>query len=113
MYLPPPPHANCSFTCENNNANQLIIFVAFLQFNASELEIFLGNDNLNVNSETQAFEALLKWICYDKTDRLQNVKSLIAQIRLPLLPKQYLTENVMKQEILRPEGNVVVTYKDL
>ena len=84
-----------------------IIFAAFLQFSADELEAFLGDDNLNVSSETQVFEAFQKWICHDKIERLQNAKSLITQVRLPLLPKHYLTENVMKQEILRPEGNVI------
>ncbi|CAB4025307.1 kelch 18 [Paramuricea clavata] len=76
---------------------------AFLQFNASELKAFLADDNLNVNSETQAFEALLKWIRCNKMERLQNVKSLISQIRLPLLPKHYLTENVMNEAVLKFE----------
>ena len=81
-----------------------IVFVAFLQFSASELQMFLSDDSLNVNSETQAFEALQKWITHNRIERLQNIKSLISQIRLPLLPKQYLTENVMTQEILKSGG---------
>ena len=88
----------------NGVAYQSIVFVAFLQFSASELQMFLSDDNLNVNSESQAFEALQKWTTHNRTEGLQNIKSLISQIRLPLLPKQYLTENVMTQEILKSGG---------
>ena len=81
-----------------------LFFVAFLQFSANELQTFLGEDSLNVNSEVQAFKALQKWINHNEIERLQNIKALISQIRLPLLPKQYLKENVMKQEILKTGG---------
>ena len=80
-------------------------FLAFLQFTAIDLEAFLANDNLHINSETQAFEAIQKWVNHNTTERLQHVKSLLCQIRLPLLPKQYLTETVMKHELLKFEGN--------
>ena len=79
----------------NGVAYQSIVFVAFL---------LCSDNSLNVNSESQAFEALQKWTTHNRIERLQNIKSLISQIRLPLLPKQYLTEKVMTQEILKSGG---------
>ena len=93
-----------SFSHHIGVANQFFFFVAFLQFSANELQTFLSEDSLNVNSEVQAFKALQKWINHNEVERLQNIKALISQIRLPLLPKQYLKENVMKQEILKTGG---------
>lgn len=70
------------------------------------MEEFLAEDNLNVNSERKVYEALLKWVCFNEMERLPAVKSLISQIRLPLLPKNYLTDKVMKRDIQKFEGTI-------
>ena len=76
----------------------------FLKFEVGELEAFLGDTNLNIQSEVQAFNALITWINYSKDERAKHVKVLMSNIKLPLLPKCYLMEHVMKQELLQQDG---------
>lgn len=61
-------------------------------------------DDLCVSSEAQVFEAVMKWINHDKALRSYHMKSLISKVRLALLTKSYLKENVIKKDIFTSEG---------
>lgn len=78
--------------------------IGFVKLDVSELEALLRNKNLSVQSETQAFDGLLKWVNHDKEKRAQHMKLLLPEINLPLLPRHYLKEYVMKKDLLLSEG---------
>lgn len=86
-----------------HNFSKVVETSAYLKLDVSELELFFDHENLNVQSETQAFDALLKWVNHDKVRRSEHMKVLLSKINLPLLPKHYLMEHVMKQELLHSE----------
>ena len=66
----------------------------FLLLTAKQLSDFIGSDVLNVPSEEFVFRVLMKWIEYEPENRRQHFTDLLAQIRLPLLPPNFLDEKV-------------------
>ena len=60
----------------------------------------ISKDDLNVRSEEQVFEAVLRWIKEDEDKRKENLSTLLEQVRLCLLPPQYLSDRVLGEEIV-------------
>lgn len=65
----------------------------FVQLNAKQLAAFLRDDNLCVESESDAFGAMIKWLMHSYTDRLQFIPELLRSIRLTQLSMKFLTKN--------------------
>ena len=60
----------------------------------------LENDNVNVVSEAEMFEAMLLWINYEES-RKANLPQLLARIRLHHLSKEYLADVVQGNHLIR------------
>lgn len=60
----------------------------------------ISKDDLNVHSEEQVFEAVLRWIKQDEKNRKDQLPTLLEQVRLCLLPPQYLSDRVLGEEIV-------------
>ena len=60
----------------------------------------ISKDDLNVHSEEQVFEAVLRWIKQDEQNRKEHLHTLLEQVRLCLLPPQYLSDRVLGEEIV-------------
>ena len=60
----------------------------------------ISKDDLNVRSEEQVFEAVLRWIKEDEQNRKEHLPALLEQVRLCLLPPQYLSDRVLGEEIV-------------
>ena len=65
----------------------------------------ISKDDLNVHSEEQVFEAVLRWIKEDEQNRKGDLPMLLEQVRLCLLPPQYLSDRVLGEEIVH--SNIV------
>ncbi|XP_051970034.1 kelch-like protein 40b isoform X2 [Xyrauchen texanus] len=72
----------------------------FLQLNPSELAAIIASDSLNVETEQEVFEALIKWVGYDQEKRLEDLPVLLDCVRLRLVPHEYFAKNVEKHEWL-------------
>ncbi|KAM6977268.1 kelch-like protein 40b [Aplochiton taeniatus] len=72
----------------------------FLQLGASELAAILTSDTLNVETEEAVFEALMKWVMLDRENRTKELPGLLDCIRLRLVPQEYLTTTVEKNELI-------------
>ncbi|XP_051538241.1 kelch-like protein 40b [Myxocyprinus asiaticus] len=72
----------------------------FLQLNPSELAAIIASDSLNVETEQDVFEALIKWVGYDQEKRLEDLPVLLDCVRLRLVPQEYFAKNVEKHEWL-------------
>ncbi|XP_052452421.1 kelch-like protein 40b [Carassius gibelio] len=81
----------------------------FLQPTPSELAAIIALDSLNVETEQDVFEALIKWIGHDQQKRLEDLTGLLDCVRLCLVPEDYFTTNVEKHEWL--SSNPVITKK--
>lgn len=53
----------------------------FLLLDVIHLSTLLSSDDLNVYSEEEVFNALSKWVSYDRDNRQCNVKNLLSTIR--------------------------------
>ena len=60
-----------------------------------------SSDNINVNSEKEIYEGVLKWVRHDLPERGHLLPNLLAHVRLPLLPVQYLLEEVDNEHLIR------------
>uniref|UniRef100_A0A671SL55 Kelch-like family member 40b n=1 Tax=Sinocyclocheilus anshuiensis TaxID=1608454 RepID=A0A671SL55_9TELE len=81
----------------------------FLQLTPSELATIIASDSLNVETEQDVFEALIKWIGHDQEKRLEDLPGLLDCVRLRLVPEDYFTKNVEKHEWL--SSNPEITKK--
>ncbi|XP_006639441.1 kelch-like protein 1 isoform X1 [Lepisosteus oculatus] len=63
----------------------------FLLLSADEILQLLASDDVNVPDEETIFHALISWVKYD-TQRCKYLSTLLAYIRLPLLPAQLLAD---------------------
>ncbi|XP_077989300.1 kelch-like protein 26 [Glandiceps talaboti] len=57
----------------------------FLQLPQESLRILLSRDDVVVDSETQVFEALVRWLEYDRRQRMVNAVGLLQCVRLPMI----------------------------
>ncbi|KAF5903607.1 kelch-like protein 40b [Clarias magur] len=81
----------------------------FLRLNPSELAAILTSDSLNVETEQAVFEAILKWVGFDKDKRLEELPTLLDCVRFRLIPEDYFAEQVEQHEWLR--SNPEITKK--
>jgi kelch-like protein 2/3 len=61
----------------------------------------LASDNLSVTSEEEVFEAVVTWVNHDKEDREQHVAEVMANVRFPLLAKDYLLKRVDQETLMQ------------
>ncbi|KTF76017.1 hypothetical protein cypCar_00047727 [Cyprinus carpio] len=81
----------------------------FLQLIPSELAAIIASDSLNVETEQEVFEALIKWVGHDQEKRQEDLPGLLDCVRLRLVPEDYFTKNVEKHEWL--SSNPEITKK--
>lgn len=75
----------------------------YLTISAKYLETLISSTDLNVRGETEVYEAVIKWIKFEKDERKQYANKLMQNVRLPLLPAQYLVHTVCKEDIMRTD----------
>ncbi len=72
----------------------------FLELTESMLLMLIRRDDLEVDSELQVFEALLRWIDVDRDQRLAHAEKLLENIRLPLIKPPDLVDHVESVDFL-------------
>lgn len=78
----------------------------FLQLSSSELAAVLASDSLNVETEQDVFEALIRWVGHDRETRMEGLPALLDCVRLRLVPQSYLAKNVEQHEWLRSNPEI-------
>lgn len=73
----------------------------FLGLAFDDLRDLVGNDDLNISSEKEVFEAVIRWLKHDAEARKDRLPELLALVRLPLLSPEYLVDCVAKEELVR------------
>ena len=72
----------------------------FYQMDAQHLVELLGRDDLKVENELNVFRRALSWIDFDRSERLIHIKSIMEQIRLPLLSTADIVDHVESVDYL-------------
>jgi kelch-like protein 10 len=89
-----------------------------LELPVEELQAIVGADELNVRNENIVWECVLRWIDHDTDNRKGHIVDLLKNVRLGLLDKNFLHENVMchayvaGDEASRPVITEVLMYLD-
>lgn len=65
----------------------------------NEVTNLLSSDILNVANEEQVFEAMLRWLQFDVTNRTQHISKLLKCIRLVHVDPVYLMDKVSKSDL--------------
>jgi kelch-like protein 10 len=65
-----------------------------LELPVDELQAIVGADELNVKNENIVWECVLRWIDHDTDSRKDHIVELLKNIRLGLLDRNFLHENV-------------------
>ncbi|XP_055350736.1 kelch-like protein 3 [Paramacrobiotus metropolitanus] len=60
----------------------------FLRMEAQQLAALIASDEVEVNSEDEVLEAVLRWLDYDRPGRLLQVPTVLQSIRAPFLSAQ-------------------------
>jgi kelch-like protein 1/4/5 len=55
----------------------------------------LASDYINISKEEDAFEAVLLWLCFHPSERLQHVHKLLGCIRLPCIPASFIVDRIL------------------
>ncbi|XP_067641728.1 kelch-like protein 5 isoform X2 [Eurosta solidaginis] len=66
----------------------------FLNFDASKLQTILESDDLNIQTERVAFEAIKLWYEHDASARKQKLSDLISYLRWTQLDTNFIIENI-------------------
>lgn len=83
----------------------------FLQMDVDQLTKLLKNEDLNVNSEEDVFNALKRWINHSE-NRLEHLPSLLQLIKLPQLSSTFIADNVEKLcSTLETQKMLIEAYK--
>ncbi|XP_077594115.1 kelch-like protein 8 [Stigmatopora nigra] len=68
------------------------------------LRTLMASGELNIHSETQVYKAAIKWLKANPKHHHAWLERIFSQVRLPLLPVDFLTGTVAKEEMIK--GNL-------
>ncbi|XP_026025033.1 kelch-like protein 10 [Astatotilapia calliptera] len=88
-----------------SNFEQVVLQEEFLQLTVEELGDILERDDLNVQCESTAYEALIKWISHVPAEREQHLIALLSKVRLGLVTLDYLRDNVRLNQLVRTSSD--------
>ena len=66
----------------------------FLKLSIDEIKLFLSNEQLNVQSEYEVYEAAMAWLNHESERRSEHLYEVLRLVRLPLLSTEQLLEEV-------------------
>ena len=73
----------------------------FITMSHRHLMELIASLDLNVSSEIQVYEAVMKWVKHDPDERKQHLSNLLGHVKLALLPPTYLLETVSNESLIR------------
>ena len=73
----------------------------FLQLDASQLINMIKRDELNVRCESEVYNAVVRWVCYDEERRRPKLEHLLCAVRCHFLTPVFLKEQLMYCDVLK------------
>ncbi|XP_071489401.1 kelch-like protein 12 [Diadema antillarum] len=75
----------------------------FLQLTKSQLADLLRCEDLNVQSEEEVYNAIIRWVYHDKANRRADIAELLQETRMPLLSPRFLVDIVEAEELIKQD----------
>jgi len=73
----------------------------FVTLTLAELKNLLCDQSLKVDDEEQVYHAVMKWIQHDVTERGPKLHTLLSQVKLPLLSRQCIMDELDKESLVK------------
>lgn len=81
--------------------NQVSKEEEFLQLADRDLITLIRRDNLNVDRESDVYNAVLSWIKYDQESRCNKLECILYAIRCQYLTPNFIKEQIRKCDVLK------------
>ncbi|XP_060855789.1 kelch-like protein 2 [Metopolophium dirhodum] len=91
---------------------EVVKYDDFLYLSPEELIEIITSNDLNAPLEQNVFETVINWVQHESDSRKQYFKNILAHVRLPLIPTEYLLNNVVGHSLIEisPECKNYVNY---
>ncbi|KAM9451351.1 kelch-like protein 8 isoform 1-T2 [Clarias gariepinus] len=91
------------YACEH--FSQVLESDDFTRVSPQHLKTLLSSSDLNIHSETQVYDAAIKWLKANPQHHELWLNQIMTQlqVRLPLLPVDFLTGTVAKEEMIKAD----------
>lgn len=83
--------------------SEIIQYDEFFNLQPDQIANLIKSDRLTVPTEEKVYESVIGWIQFDPADRQQYVAKLMQNVRLPLLPQEYLVSRVENEALLKQD----------
>uniref|UniRef100_UPI00358F94B4 kelch-like protein 8 n=2 Tax=Myxine glutinosa TaxID=7769 RepID=UPI00358F94B4 len=88
-----------TFACEHFGAISMLN--EFLETSPVHLVALLSSSDLCVSSEVEVYEGAMRWLHHNPQHHKDWLTTIMEQVRLPLLPLEYLMQAPFSEELLR------------
>ena len=92
---------NAATTFAQQNYLEVLEAEEFLELDFEKLVELIQSDDLNITSEEQVYESVIKWVKHDIDTRYVKLPQILEHVRLPLLDKHYLVNVVGTEALIR------------
>ncbi|XP_022109165.1 kelch-like protein 12 [Acanthaster planci] len=82
------------------NARDVFKETEFLKLSVDHLVEYISHDGLNIELEDAVFEAVLRWVEHDETNRVTSLPSILQHIRLPLLSNRLFSSSLESHPLI-------------
>ena len=74
---------------------------AFMDLSSKEIEMWISNDEIDVNAEKDVFDVILAWINRDKNKRKKYFSELFSHVRLVYISRDFLCANIVTDDLVK------------
>jgi len=83
------------------NFQEVALTEEFLLLPYDEIENLVSSEKLNIISEESVYYAVMRWIKHNLKEREKYLGSLLQHVRLPLLPREFLINQVSEDLLIQ------------
>lgn len=80
---------------------EMVKYDEFLSLSSEEVIKLISCNDIAVPFEEKVYECVLKWVKHQLNKRKHLLPNLMEHVRLPLISKEYLLENVVNEHLLK------------
>ncbi|CAH1736901.1 unnamed protein product [Aphis gossypii] len=80
---------------------EIVKYDEFLSLSSEEVIKLISCNDVNVPFEEKVYECVIKWVKHELNQRKHLLPNLMEHVRLPLVSKEYLVENVVNEPLLK------------
>lgn len=88
-----------NFICEN--FSEIVLTEDFMELNFQEFLEIIDNDDLNVTSKEEIYQASIDWVKHGESERDDKLPEILSKLHLFLMSSDYLVNVISKENLIR------------